>query len=77
MGGSDCFHVSTTAQAEESGGKHEITTCVCLWRMCVFESARAREREREQKRKKNGGWTEPVSDQEVEIENEKQRWWEK
>lgn len=44
MGGSDCFHVSTTAQAEESGGKHEITTCVCLWRMCVFESARARER---------------------------------
>lgn len=61
--------------AEESGGKHEITTCACLWRMCVFESARARERE--QKRKKNGGWTEPVSDQEVEIENEKQRWWEK
>lgn len=73
MGGSDCFHVSTTAQAEESMKLQPVHVCGA----CVCLRERARERGREQKRKKNGGWTEPVSDQEVEIENEKQRWWEK
>lgn len=41
MGGSDCFHVSTTAQAEESMKLQPVHVCGA----CVCLRERARERE--------------------------------
>ena len=51
--------------------------CACL-RVCEREREREIERERERedrKRKKDGGWREPVTEQEVKIQKEKQWWW--
>lgn len=50
MGGSDCFHVSTTAQAEESMKLQPVHVCGA----CVCLRERAREREGTEKEEEWG-----------------------